>query len=1307
MLPVGFIDDIDQPSPSASNGEPEIGADAESISFLPALNTSQAVPEYSIVSRALMLPGGSTYSTLADINRDGKTDLIVAVSEAKVVSIFYRQSDGNFLSTPSHNITLGKNPIGVASIDPFADGKPSIVVLVKRVSDFDTERLLVLNYSSDLSFYEFQNLSLYVTASSFVVGNFNGDVYPDIAYTSPGLTPSSDPGVIEILFGPVFSSSRQLGAGRGSNSIVAGNFTPDGLIDLAVSSYYDSNVLVYYQPFLLGNTPNRTLSTSGSNPAALSSGDLNFDGSDDVAVVTDNPAQLLFFFQSMGDLVTSPDSTYSRLLVNETASSITCMDINDDGRNDLLMLSVAQNRAFGLFQRSSGSVWLVPYDFVFPTGGSPRHALVGNLDSDSMTDIAVSSARMDWSGSSIAVYSARTPITPIFSNSNTTIWGNVNWEASMFGVGDLDGDGIRDVAAIYPDGQSLGVIKEPDAVEHDTALGFTPAQMIVAELNGDNLSDVLVSRASSGTLSLYFGQSDLAVPLTHIDITCGANVSDLAVGLLDDDNLTDIVAVTENGTLDIFVNTGSIADPFSSVFEVSPAPGVPIQSVVVGDFNSDGKDDIAYSLPNLEINVSFQKETYPYFSAQADTVLFHSAGGVFSYLWSGDVNGDYKTDIAAMKAADTKVIFFDQDDFIAPRTPYSMLDLPEVPKFVSVADFTDDGHSDIVATFSSADLLFLYRQSAGAIPAEPSMVFVTGASPNCAVVGTLGQDGTQLMIVSDSESHSFSVWRQINLPPVVSIAISSISPFYEFDQINLTAVVGSYHPAILFEWQFESSPSGPFVPDVTTPSSNNITHVFGHEGWFTIKVRATVSDNSSAFGQIEIWVDDVVPAGTFDDFVIPERNATNTSQIAFNVTPLVVKYPDILQMSFVFGDGTIQQVLGGQVSVITHNYEPNRDYDFVLNVTDDEWNTLTITKTLKLNAPVILMTSPAHGSVIKAGVPIRFFMSDDSVPLSWARYTLNGGEPSNFTAEWEIETDEWADGSYSIIVQAADRDDNIAVTDEITIVIDSIPPALNVLLNVSSVYGGDSVNISVQVTDPHVDDDSIFLYVKLPGSKSYSQIFMKNAGNGVYFAIIEVPKRSGTLMFNVSVEDIAQNSASSAMYSVEVKLHFIDVAWPYLLVLAFLAVLGTAGYFVREAKIAVDETFVIYNDGRLICHSTRHLKPGMDDQVLSGMLTAIQDFVKDSFKDVTSFTLRKLEFGEKSVLIEKGDHLFLAVILHGSASKKVVARMQWIVDEIEEEFSHKLKNWDGDLDALRGVGDIAKKLYSKAPLLPRYLRRDT
>ena len=88
------------------------------------------------------------------------------------------------------------------------------------------------------------------------------------------------------------------------------------------------------------------------------------------------------------------------------------------------------------------------------------------------------------------------------------------------------------------------------------------------------------------------------------------------------------------------------------------------------------------------------------------------------------------------------------------------------------------------------------------------------------------------------------------------------------------------------------------------------------------------------------------------------------------------------------------------------------------------------------------------------------------------------------------------------------------------------------------------------MADPHVDDDSVFLYVKLPGSKSYSQVFMNDAGGGVYYAIVEVPKRSGTLLFNVSVEDLAQNSVSSNMYSVNVKLRFMDAAWPFLLVMA-------------------------------------------------------------------------------------------------------------------------------------------------------------
>jgi hypothetical protein len=119
-----------------------------------------------------------------------------------------------------------------------------------------------------------------------------------------------------------------------------------------------------------------------------------------------------------------------------------------------------------------------------------------------------------------------------------------------------------------------------------------------------------------------------------------------------------------------------------------------------------------------------------------------------------------------------------------------------------------------------------------------------------------------------------------------------------------------------------------------------------------------------------------------------------------------------------------------------------------------------------------------------------------------------------------------------------------------------------------------------------------------------------------------------------------------------------------------------------------------------MAHSTRRLKPGMDDQVLGSMLVAVQDFVRDSFKDETSFTLRKLDFGGKSVLLERGESIFLAAVLHGKVSKKVTRRMKSVLDEIEEEFSLELLDWDGDLDKVRGVNDIMKKLYSRAPEFP-------
>ncbi len=132
-------------------------------------------------------------------------------------------------------------------------------------------------------------------------------------------------------------------------------------------------------------------------------------------------------------------------------------------------------------------------------------------------------------------------------------------------------------------------------------------------------------------------------------------------------------------------------------------------------------------------------------------------------------------------------------------------------------------------------------------------------------------------------------------------------------------------------------------------------------------------------------------------------------------------------------------------------------------------------------------------------------------------------------------------------------------------------------------------------------------------------------------------------------------------------------------------------YF-RALKMVVDEVFFIYEDGNLIAHQTRRLKPGMDDQILGSMLVAIQNFVRDSFKDEASTGLNRMDFGEKKVLVEKGDHIYLAVILHGTREGKVPQRMRDTIFQAESDFHDALHDWDGDLDKVRGIKDRAGPL---------------
>ncbi len=136
-----------------------------------------------------------------------------------------------------------------------------------------------------------------------------------------------------------------------------------------------------------------------------------------------------------------------------------------------------------------------------------------------------------------------------------------------------------------------------------------------------------------------------------------------------------------------------------------------------------------------------------------------------------------------------------------------------------------------------------------------------------------------------------------------------------------------------------------------------------------------------------------------------------------------------------------------------------------------------------------------------------------------------------------------------------------------------------------------------------------------------------------------------------------------------------------------------------DADPVIDEIFLVHQAGTLIAHATRRLKPAQDDQILSAMLVAIQGFVQESFKDEADASLREIAFGQRRILLERGDHVLLSVVVAEGAEvdaediEHVRGEMKEVVLVVENQFRDVLAEWDGFVERLRGARDIISRIF--------------
>ncbi len=143
---------------------------------------------------------------------------------------------------------------------------------------------------------------------------------------------------------------------------------------------------------------------------------------------------------------------------------------------------------------------------------------------------------------------------------------------------------------------------------------------------------------------------------------------------------------------------------------------------------------------------------------------------------------------------------------------------------------------------------------------------------------------------------------------------------------------------------------------------------------------------------------------------------------------------------------------------------------------------------------------------------------------------------------------------------------------------------------------------------------------------------------------------------------------------------------------AALTAINVFGLFMvwKSSPTVVDEVFLMTSAGMLLKHYTRRLRPDQDEDILAGMLTAVQNFVRDSF-DEAGGRLNEIRFENYDILISHSKNVVLAAIISTKKPQKLRNQLKIATDDIEREFGEKLSKWSGDKKDLGDVDSIMKR----------------
>ena len=312
------------------------------------------------------------FVAVADVNHDGKADMISANSASGDVSVLLGNGDGTF-KAPT-NFDAGWDPETVSVADVNGDGNPDLVV----ASFASNGSISVLLGNGDGTFQSPDIITVGSWPGSVAVADVNGDGKPDLVVANTG---NNDVGVLLGNGDGTFQAQQTFAAGEYTSFVAAADLNGDGKVDLVVANGDAFNVGV-----LLGNgdgtfQDQRTFSTGpNSEPMCVAVADVNGDGRVDLVVAnegSDNVGVLL----GNGDGIFQAQRTFA---AGSNPMFVAVSDVNGDGRVDLVVANVGGDNVGVLLGNGDGTFGVQK---TFGTGAMPVSLAVVDVNGDGMPDI--------------------------------------------------------------------------------------------------------------------------------------------------------------------------------------------------------------------------------------------------------------------------------------------------------------------------------------------------------------------------------------------------------------------------------------------------------------------------------------------------------------------------------------------------------------------------------------------------------------------------------------------------------------------------------------------------------------------------------------------------------------------------------------------------------------------------------------------------------------------------------------------------------------------------------------------------------